>query len=264
MSIQVPEQYVPLMQQAAQASKLPENVIEAQVNDESGFNPAAVSPAGAEGMFQFLPSTYDDVAQQAGVQPGTEFNPNDEEKAYVVYMDQLLQQEGGSVYKALEAYNAGPANLQAGSGYASSIMSAANEPVNTTASGGATTGTQAQTDSALGDVINIFGQTINPLGGLEQAAGGSAISAAEGDVITSSETVIGDVISAGWQQFMGITGISGIKDFMVRGGLILLGIILVIIGLTKLLDVHPVQTTSSTLKSTASKGMKSLIEGALL
>jgi hypothetical protein len=236
----VPQEYQSLMQAAASATGIPVAVVDAQVNDESGFNPKAVSPTGAEGMFQFEPGTYDAVAQQAGVQPGSEFNPADEEKAYVVYMSQLLQQEGGSLDKALEAYNAGPGDLAAGSGYASGILSAANEPVSSSA-GAATGAGDAQTTSALGDAVNIFGQVVNPLGSLEQILGANAGSSAEGAAATAAETVIGDMTGAAWQSFMTVTGISGVKDFMVRAGLIILGFVIVIIALVKLFDVHPVQ-----------------------
>jgi hypothetical protein len=51
-------------------------------------------------------------------------------------MTALLKQEGGSIRKALAAYNAGPGNLGAGYGYADGILSAAGSPGSATASGG--------------------------------------------------------------------------------------------------------------------------------
>jgi hypothetical protein len=255
--VSVPAQYESLLEAAAQATGIPESVVDAQVNDESGFNAQATSPTGAEGLFQFEPGTYNNVAQQAGVQPGTEYNPADEEKAYVVYMNQLLQEEGGSLDKALEAYNAGPGDLAAGAGYASSILSAANEPVTTTAGSGS--GSAAQDDSALGDAVNIFGVLVNPLGNIENLFGSAAGTSAEGEAAGAAESVIGDVVGAQWQAFMNITGISGVKDFMVRAGLILLGLIILIIGLVKLFDVHPVQNTVSIGKKAANDAVGAAI-----
>jgi Transglycosylase SLT domain len=247
----VPAQYQSLLSNAAQSTGIPEPVVDAQVNDESGFNPRAVSPAGAEGMFQFLPSTYDDVAQQAGVQPGTEFNPADEERAYVVYMNQLLQEEGGSIFKALEAYNAGPDNLGAGSGYASGILAAADEPASASAGAGSGNTQSAGDDSALGGAINIFGQVINPLGDIESILGSSAGSGIAGEVSTAIDSSVSDLTQAQWQSFMQITGISGVKDLMIRGGLLLLGLIIFIVGLVKLLNISPVQNTVEAGKAAA-------------
>jgi hypothetical protein len=257
MAVQVPQQYQSLINEAAQESGIPESVVAAQVNDESGFNPNALSSTGAEGMFQFEPGTYNAVAQQAGVQPGTEYNPADEEKAYVVYMDQLLQEEGGSLDKALEAYNAGPGDLAAGASYASGILSAANESVTTTAGSGS--GGTAQTDSALGDAINIFGQVVNPLGNIESMFGTAAGNSVAGEAAGAAESVIGDVVGAQWQAFMNITGIAGVKDLMIRAGLILLGFVILIIGLVKLFDVHPVQNTVALGKSAANDAIGAAI-----
>lgn len=133
--VNVPAQYAPLVQEMAAATGLPYNVVAAQANTESGFNATARSSAGAEGWLQFLPSTYDSYAAQAGVGSGSEFNPADEAKVYDVYMKSLLKQEGGSVKKALAAYNAGPGNLSAGMGYANQILGEAGQAGNITTTG---------------------------------------------------------------------------------------------------------------------------------
>jgi hypothetical protein len=217
------------------------------VNEESGFDPNATSPTGAEGMFQFEPSTYNAVAAAAGVQPGTEYNPNDEEKAYGAYMKELLQEEGGSIYKALEAYNAGPGDLSAGSGYASTILSNANESASATASGGTAgtggggTGTPVQTGLDW-NPLNLFG--IPTIIGQAENSTYQAAENAAGDVIS-------DVFNAAWQSFMNVTGISGFKDFMIRVGLILLGFTIFIVGLVKLIDINPVANAVDVGKTAA-------------
>lgn len=133
--VNVPAQYAPLIQEMASTTGLPQSVVAAQANDESGFSATARSSAGALGWLQFLPSTYDANAAQAGVATGTEFNPADEAKVYDVFMKQLLSQEKGSVRNALAAYNAGPGNLSAGYGYADKILGEAGQAGNITTTG---------------------------------------------------------------------------------------------------------------------------------
>ena len=143
----IPSQYQGIVNQAAAGTGLPASVVAAQINEESGFNPNAVSPTGAQGMFQFEPSTY------ASYGSGSPDNPSDEVQAYIKYMNTLLKQEGGSVYKALEAYNAGPANLSAGAGYASTILSNAGAGTSITDSGGSGGGSPASTTPTSGNIL---------------------------------------------------------------------------------------------------------------
>lgn len=158
--VNVPAQYDPLIQEMSSATGLPYSVIAAQANDESAFNATAKSSAGALGWLQFLPSTYDAYAAQAGVGSGTEFNPADEAKVYSVYMASLLKQEKGNVKKALAAYNAGPGNLSAGMGYANKILGEAGQG-NITTTGinvpGAIGGALGGGLSISGILGNVFG-----------------------------------------------------------------------------------------------------------
>jgi len=146
MAIQVPSQYVSLLKSAAQETGLPYNVVAAQVQTESTFDPHATSPAGAEGLFQFEPSTYGAY----GGKPGTEYDPTIEKVAYVNLMKALLKQYNGSVRNALAAYNAGTASSGAGQSYASTILSLAGEgniTVKGTGSGPASTSTSTSTSA---------------------------------------------------------------------------------------------------------------------
>ena len=126
--VNVPSQYDPLVREMSQSTGIPYGIIAAQAFVESDFRATATSPAGAEGWMQFLPSTYNTYAAQAGVGQGTEFNPADEAKVYDIFMGDLLKQEQGNVRNALAAYNAGPGNIQAGMGYADKILGLANNP----------------------------------------------------------------------------------------------------------------------------------------
>ena len=130
MGANVPKQYQDYVKGAAAELGIPQSIVAEQINLESGFNPNAKSSAGAEGIAQFEPGTFKSYGT------GSPFNPADAFAAYIKYMKSLLKQEGGSVYKALEAYNAGPGNLKAGSGYAATILSRAGEPDSTEAGKG--------------------------------------------------------------------------------------------------------------------------------
>jgi soluble lytic murein transglycosylase-like protein len=111
------------IQQAAQGTGLPQSVVAAQVQVESNYESGAVSPAGAEGPYQFMPSTWATL----GFPAGQEFNWATSTHAYVSFMRLLLAWSGGNVRQALAAYNAGQANWQAGLGYADQILSMAGQ-----------------------------------------------------------------------------------------------------------------------------------------
>lgn len=114
---QVPNQYVSEVNAAASALGIPAAVVASQINEESGFQPDVTSPTGAQGIAQFEPGTWSQYGS------GSAYDATDAFTAYTKYMGVLLKQESGSVFDALEAYNAGPGNLKAGSGYAQTIMS---------------------------------------------------------------------------------------------------------------------------------------------
>jgi hypothetical protein len=192
--VNVPSAYDAYIKQMSAGTGIPYSVIAAQANAESGFDPKAVSSAGAEGWLQFLPSTYDAVASQAGVKPGSEFDPASEAKAYVVYMNQLLKQEGGNLRNTLAAYNAGPGNLSAGYGYADSILKAAGQ--------GDTTVTTPASASTTG--ISIPG------------VGGLSVS---GIIDSAIKSILGSIFGG------------PLRDFLERAGLIILGFALVILGI---------------------------------
>ncbi len=88
-------------QQAAREFGLDANIFGRQIQQESGFNPAARSGAGAIGPAQLMPAT----AKALGVDPN---NPSENVRGGAKYMKQLLDKYGGDYTKALSAYNAGP------------------------------------------------------------------------------------------------------------------------------------------------------------
>jgi transglycosylase-like protein with SLT domain/D-alanyl-D-alanine carboxypeptidase-like protein len=82
-------------------------LLAAQLMAESNFNPYAVSPAGAQGIAQFIPST----AAAYGLHDP--FDPEAAIDAQAHLMSDLLNQFGGAPTLALAAYNAGPAPVEA-------------------------------------------------------------------------------------------------------------------------------------------------------
>lgn len=126
----VPAAYQGYVSQAAEQLGIPQSVVAAQIQLESDWNPRAVSGAGAEGIAQFIPSTF----AEYGPKGGSPFNVADAFAAYTAYMRALLRQEGGDVRKALEAYNAGPGNIGAGAAYASTIIQRSGQTVGKAAS----------------------------------------------------------------------------------------------------------------------------------
>ncbi len=121
MTTFVPDIYVGWVRTAAAKTGMPYAVVACQISKESGFNPGAVSPVGAEGIAQFLPSTFIQYAT------GSPFNTTDAWVAYTNFMVALLAWSGGSIWKALAAYNAGQGNWQAGIGYANMILACAGQ-----------------------------------------------------------------------------------------------------------------------------------------
>ena len=97
----VPARYAPLIARAAQRWGVSAQLLAAQLYAESNFNPFAVSPAGAQGIAQFMPGTA------AGLGLRNPFDAAASIDAQAHLMHDLLARFA-SVPLALAAYNAGP------------------------------------------------------------------------------------------------------------------------------------------------------------
>jgi hypothetical protein len=102
----VPPKYAPVIARAAQRWQVSAQLLAAQIYAESNFNPFAVSPAGAQGIAQFMPGTA------AGLGLRNPFDAPAAIDAQAHLMHDLLKQFA-SVPLALAAYNAGPAPVAA-------------------------------------------------------------------------------------------------------------------------------------------------------
>jgi len=88
----------------AKAYGLDPALVTAMVEVESGFNLKAVSPKGAQGLMQIMPSTAKDLKLTDS------FNPDKNIEAGTRYLKQLMGRFG-SAELALAAYNAGPGTV---------------------------------------------------------------------------------------------------------------------------------------------------------
>ncbi len=100
----------PVIERHATEQGLEPDLVRAVIQAESAFNPRAVSVKGAMGLMQLMPAT----ARQFGVTDP--FHPEQNIRAGVAYLRQLMDLYESDVHLALAAYNAGPGAVQRYSG----------------------------------------------------------------------------------------------------------------------------------------------------
>lgn len=86
---------------AADKYGLPRLLVRCVMAAESGFQADAISPKGAIGLMQLMPSTAQDLGVDAR-------DPAQNVDAGVRYLRDLLNRYDGGLWRALAAYNAGP------------------------------------------------------------------------------------------------------------------------------------------------------------
>ncbi len=98
----------PYIAQAAARFQIPQQWIRAVIQQESGGEEQAVSPAGAMGLMQLMPETYQDLQAQYGL-GADPFDPQNNIDAGAGYISQMYQRYGAPGF--LAAYNAGPEDV---------------------------------------------------------------------------------------------------------------------------------------------------------
>lgn len=130
----VPAEYVALVQQAgAMCEGESAPLIAAQIHAESGWNPTAVSPAGAQGIAQFMPGTWAMWGKDySGDGVANPFDPADAIPSQGAFMCALFSEvdaamksgritRGTAKENALAAYNAGMGNVLRSGGFPTGI-----------------------------------------------------------------------------------------------------------------------------------------------
>lgn len=93
--------YAPLVAEAARETRLDPRLLHAVIATESGYNPVARSPKGAQGLMQLMPAT----ARRYGV--ANAFEPRNNILGGARYLADLMTMFDQDVQLALAAYNAG-------------------------------------------------------------------------------------------------------------------------------------------------------------
>jgi soluble lytic murein transglycosylase-like protein len=93
--------YTPLIESASRTHGVDVALVHAVISAESGYNPAALSKAGARGLMQLMP----DTAKRYGVQ--NILDPMENINGGVRYLRDLLAMFNGNMELAVAAYNAG-------------------------------------------------------------------------------------------------------------------------------------------------------------
>ena len=109
---QFPHLFEAEIQIAAKQESLQANLLRAIAKQESRFAPGVVSPAGAVGVMQLLPST---ATEMAGAPTSTPMlkDPANNFKLGARYLNQLLERWENDPFRSIASYNAGPGAVAA-------------------------------------------------------------------------------------------------------------------------------------------------------
>ena len=97
--------YDEIIKEAANKYDVPEKLIRAVIQQESGYNANAISSAGASGLMQLMPKT----ALSLGV--NNIMDPYDNVMGGTKYLKSMLTKYNGNLELTLASYNAGPGNV---------------------------------------------------------------------------------------------------------------------------------------------------------
>lgn len=108
-----PIEYEEYVMKYSEEYNVPPAIIYSVIKAESSFNSAAISSAGAVGLMQLMPDTFEDIASRLlgeSVNEGLLYDPNTNIKYGTFYLKHLYDR-----FKSWDltfaAYNAGPSNV---------------------------------------------------------------------------------------------------------------------------------------------------------
>lgn len=108
-----PEEYVPYVSMYSEKYDVPEHIIYSVIKAESGFDELAKSSAGALGLMQMMPGTFEYLASShfgENCIPSNLYDPEISIKYGTYYLSYLYERYGNWTL-AFAAYNAGPGNV---------------------------------------------------------------------------------------------------------------------------------------------------------
>ena len=208
---------------AAARAGIDPDVFVAQINQESGFNPNAGSPAGAQGVAQIMPQT----AAGWGVDPHDPYASLD---AAATNMARYQQRYGGDMSKALAAYNAGPGAVDTYGGvppyeetqrYVKNILGAAGQAAGKV--GGAIGGAIGAAGRAVTGAFNDISQFGDPQLSTDEAysACGPAAAVRFAERFGRNPTLreaVDLAKSVGWTSGQGMAGIASEQQLLNKMG----------------------------------------------
>ncbi|MBO5269701.1 MAG: lytic transglycosylase domain-containing protein [Clostridia bacterium] len=109
-----PREYRTLIETYAAEYGVPTSVVYAVIKSESDFDPAAISSAGAIGLMQLMPDTFEWLCSRTGdlYAPALLYDPATNIR-YGTYLLSILYTEYGTWETVYAAYNAGIGNVNA-------------------------------------------------------------------------------------------------------------------------------------------------------
>ena len=163
----------PYIRVAATRYQVPEQWVRAVMHQESDGQEQAVSPAGAMGLMQIMPATYEGLRERYGL-GNDPFEPQNNILAGTAYIREMYDQFGAPGF--LAAYNAGPQRVE---GYLSGTSDLPEETVNYLAAITPNLGTEVAMSGPLASYASArSGVSVAANRGITSLAAGCDLSAA--------------------------------------------------------------------------------------
>lgn len=171
-----------------------------QLQAESGGSDTALSPKGAMGAYQFMPSTWNEFKPSPNASPN---NRADSQAAYTNYMSHLTTQFGGDQRKAVAAYNDGPGNVnkltkQYGSDWEAHLPAETKNYLGSIFGQGSTNSQGIQTKNSGVNLANVNKELLHIVGGVSAQFPGVVVTSGDDSThLPNSAHYDGDAVDIG-------------------------------------------------------------------